>query len=56
MTQTTGMNDQDFSEFQATVEGSAVSYENQEDGTTVVTCADGVRLLVGPDGDSRQIA
>ena len=47
------MTNQEFDEFQTTVEGTAVSYENKEDGSTVVTCNDGVRLLVSVDGNSR---
>lgn len=50
------MTPKDFYEFQTNVEGSAASYENQEDGTTVVTCSDGVRLLVSSDGSSREMA
>lgn len=49
------MTDQDFYEFQTNVEASAVSYENQEDGTTIITCQDGVKLLVTADGDSRPL-
>ena len=49
------MTKQDFYEFQTTVEGTAVSYQNQEDGTTIITCSDGVRLLVTADGDSRPL-
>ncbi len=51
----TPMTDQDFYEFQTTVEGSAASYENQPNGNTIIKCADGARLLVTPDGDSREI-
>lgn len=49
------MTDQDFYEFQTTVESSAVSFENQEDGSTVVACADGVLLHVSPEGESQII-
>ncbi len=47
------MTRQEFDEFQNTVDGSAVCYQNQPDGTTIVTCNDGARLLVTADGDSR---
>lgn len=47
------MTNQEFYEFQTSVEGSAVSYENQTDGSVIVTCSDGIRLLIIPDGDSR---
>ena len=46
------MTNQEFYEFQTTVEGSAVSFQNQQNGSTVVTCADGVRILVAVDGES----
>ena len=49
------MTNQDFSGFQATVDGTAVSYENQADGTTVVTCSDGAQILVDANGDSREL-
>lgn len=50
------MTTQEFYEFQTTVEGSAVSFENQGDGTAIVTCSDGVKLLVTDDGNSRVVA
>lgn len=49
------MTNQEFSEFQATVEGSAKSFFNLEDGSTIVTCTDGLRLLVDESGDSRPL-
>ena len=50
------MTNQEFYEFQTTVEGSAVSFQNQQNGSTVVTCADGVRILVAVDGESSEVA
>ena len=50
------MTKQDFFEFQTTVEASAVSFENQADGSTIVTCNDGVQLRVTPEGDSQIIS
>ena len=47
------MTKQQFYEFQTTVEGSAQSFENQADGSTIVLCDDGVKLIVSADGDSR---
>ena len=49
------MTKQDFSIFQNDVEGTSVSFANQLDGTTIVTCSDGVRILVTADGDSRPV-
>ena len=49
------MTDQDFYVFQADVEGSAVAYTNQEDGSTVVTCSDGTLIRVDVNGESRVI-
>jgi hypothetical protein len=49
------MTNQEFYEFQTNVEGTAVSYENLEDGRTIVTCEDGVRLMVEENGSSRVI-
>lgn len=46
---------QDFDVFQADVEGSAVTYENQPDGSTLVTCCDGVLIRVEEDGSSRTV-
>ena len=51
----TPMDDQDFYEFRTTVDGSAVSYENQANGTTIITCEDGTKLIVTADGDSKPI-
>lgn len=49
------MNAQEFYEFRTNVEGTAVSYENQDDGTTIVICSDGAQILVEADGSSRVI-
>jgi hypothetical protein len=54
-TNATPMDDQDFYEFQTTVDGSAVSYENQANGTTIITCEDDTKLIVTADGDSKPI-
>jgi hypothetical protein len=51
----TPMTDQDFYEFQTTVDGTACSYENQANGTTIISCEDGTQLLVTPDGDSKPL-
>ena len=50
------MTEQSFYEFRTNVEGSAVSYANLESGKAIVTCEDGVRLLVSADGDSEILA
>ena len=47
------MTNQEFREFQNTVDGTAESFENQVDGTTIITCSDGVKFIVTADGDSR---
>jgi len=44
---------QDFDIFRSDVEGLAVSYDELADGSAIVTCSDGVKLLVSPNGDSR---
>jgi hypothetical protein len=49
------MTQQEFYEFRTNVEGSAESFANQPDGSTIITCTDGVRVLVSPDGASRVI-
>lgn len=47
------MTDQEFRVFQTDIDGTAVSYKNYPDGSTVVTCSDGVKLIVTADGQSR---
>jgi hypothetical protein len=37
------------------VDGTALSYENQANGTTIITCEDGTKLIVTADGDSKPI-
>lgn len=49
------MTTQEFYEFQTTVEGTAVSFANQSDGPTIITCSDGVKLIVSENGDSRTL-
>ncbi len=50
------MTKQEFDDFRIEVEGKADSYENQPDGTTVVTCTDGAKILVKASGDSHEIS
>lgn len=49
------MTQQDFDVFRNDVEGSAVSFENQPDGSTLVKCSDGVVIRVEEDGSSRTV-
>jgi hypothetical protein len=47
---------QQFNEFKANVEETAESFENLAEGITIITCEDGVRILVLGDDSSELMA